>query len=273
MNEAALADIIQLVRAVARTEIMPRFRNLAAADINTKSGPLDLVTIADEQAEIHLTQAFNTLFPGCTVIGEEAATRNPALLTQIATTPLCLIVDPIDGTYNYASGLPLFGVIVAVVEAGRTVAAVIHDPVGDDTACAMAGQGAWLETPSGARTRLHVAPPVPPAQMSGSVSWRYMPEPARTTVCNRLPRLAAAWDYRCAAHQYRLTAAGHCHFSVYNRLLPWDHAAGVLLHQEAGGYAARLDGTAYTPTETEGGLICAPDRASYDALKATLFDL
>ena len=54
-----------------------------------------------------------------------------------------------------------------------------------------------------------------------------------------------------------MMAGGHCHYSVYNRLLPWDHAAGVLLHAEAGGYAARLDGSAYRADETEGGLICA----------------
>lgn len=85
-------------------------------------------------------------------------------------------------------------------------------------------------------------------------------------------RLGAAWDYRCAAHQYRLMAGGHCHYSVYNQLLPWDHAAGVLLHQEAGGCAAMLDGAPYAPAVVAGGMICAPDRASWDALREALFE-
>ena len=258
MIPAELEEVAQLVRAVARTEIMPRFRKLGAADISTKSGPLDLVTIADEQAEARLAIGLDRLFPGAIVVGEEAATREPRLLEAIAAAPLCFIVDPIDGTYNFASGLPLFGVMVAVTERGRTVGAVIHDPVGDDTAMALAGQGAWMQRPDGTSETLRVAAPVPVAAMSGSVSWRFMDEPVRTQVCTRLPLLAATWDYRCAAHQYRLMAAGHCHFTVFNRLLPWDHAAGVLLHHEAGGYTARLDGSPYTPTETTGGLICAP---------------
>lgn len=266
-----VADVVQLVRAVARSEIMPRFRNLRDGDVLTKSGPMDLVTVADEMAEQKIAEGLRALFPGCAIVGEEAVTRDPALLDQLAAAPLCFVIDPVDGTSNFAAGLPLFGVIVAVVQAGRTVAAVIHDPVGDDTAVAVAGQGAWMESPDGPRVRLHVSARAPAAEMSGSVSWRYMPEPRRSHVCARLPRVGAAWDHRCAAHQYRMMAAGHCDFSVYNRLLPWDHAAGVLLHQEAGGYTALLDGRAYAPAITQGGMICAPDRAAWDALRVALF--
>ena len=276
ITAAEVSEVVTLVRAVARSTIMPRFRNLGASDIATKSGPLDLVTIADEEAETRLGTGLTRLFQGCTqgctIVGEEAATRDPALLRLIRTAPRCFVIDPIDGTYNFAAGLPLFGVMVAVVEHGRTTAAVIHDPVGDDTAVALAGQGAWIESADLTRIQLHVAAPVPVSEMAGTVSWRYMPEPTRTEVCTRLPRLGAAWDYRCAAHQYRLLAAGHGHYAVYNRLLPWDHAAGVLLHHEAGGYAARLDGTQYDPADPEGGLICTPDRASWAALRAALFD-
>ncbi len=237
-SAAALAEVEQLVRAVARSEIMPRFRKLGAGDVMEKSGPMDLVTVADEAAEARLAAGLARLHPGCAVVGEEAATRDPSLLAQVGTAPLCFVLDPIDGTYNFASGLPLFGVMVAVVASGQTVGAIIHDPVGDDTAMALAGEGAWIATPDGRRTTMRVAPAAAPADMSGSISWRYMPEPRRSRVCARLPLVGSSWDYRCAAHQYRLMAAGHCHYSVYNRLLPWDHAAGVLLHQEAGGYVA-----------------------------------
>ena len=267
IDEAGLAEVVTLVRAIARAEIMPRFRNLGAADVSAKSGPLDLVTVADEAAERMLARGLQRLFPGCAVVGEEAATRDPALLAAITTAERCFVLDPIDGTSNFAAGLPLFGVIVAVVERGETVATVIHDPVGDDTATARRGEGAWMEAPDGTRTRLRVAAPVPLVQMTGTVSWRYMPEPLRSQVCARLPRVAAAWDYRCAAHQYRLQAAGHCHFAIYNRLLPWDHAAGGLLHVEAGGHCERFDGSAYGPTTFDGGLICAPDRELVDRLR------
>jgi len=267
-----LAHTVELVRAIARSTIMPRFRKLSADQVQMKSGPSDLVTIADEEAEVQMTHALTRLVPGCAVVGEEATTRDPASMAVLSTADLCFIVDPIDGTFNFAAGLPLFGVMVAVVEHGQTVAGIIHDPVGDDTAMALAGQGAWLRAADGSRSRLQVAAAAPISAMNGSLSWRYMAEPRRSRVCSRMPRLGGVWDYRCAAHQYRMLAAGHAHFSVYNRLLPWDHAAGVLLHQEAGGYTARLDGTPYTPLSEQGGLICAPDRATWLALRQTLFE-
>ena len=64
--------------------------------------------------------------------------------------------------------------------------------------------------------------------------------------------------------------AGHAHCLVFNRLYPWDHAPGWLLHREAGGFSARFDGSPYGPLATTGGLIVAPDRASWDALHAAL---
>ena len=267
-----LAEVVQLVRAVARSEIMPRFRHLAPGDIHAKTGPLDLVTAADEQAELRLAMGLGRLFPGCVVVGEEAASRDPALLGTIADADLCFLVDPVDGTANFYAGLPLFGTMIAAVRRGVVLGAVIHDPVGDDTAVAVAGQGAWLESASGDRTALRVTAPVPLAVMAGSLSWKYMPEPLQSRVCRNLPRLGAAWDYRCAAHQYRMLAAGHCHFSIYHRLMPWDHAAGWLLHREAGGWSARLDGTPYSLADTTGGLICAPNEASWRALRSALFD-
>ncbi len=250
---------------------MPRFRHLGPGDVQAKSGPLDLVTVADEAAEAELTRALAVRFPGALVVGEEATARDPSLPDAIGGAALCFIVDPIDGTANFCAGLPLFGTMVAVTEGGRTVASVIHDPVGDDTAVALAGEGAWLEAADGRSERLQVCPPVPVAEMAGALSWRFLPEPRRSAVCARLSRLAGAWDYRCAAHHYRMVAAGHAHFVSFHRLLPWDHAAGVLLHQEAGGYAARLDGSPYSAAHRDGGLICAPDQASWTALREALF--
>ncbi len=271
MNRDELNELVQLVRAVARAEIMPRFRRLAPGEVQVKTGPLDLVTVADEAAEAALVQGVLARHPEAVTVGEEGTSRDPSLPDRIADAPLCFIIDPVDGTSNFAAGLPLFGTMVAVTRHGETVAAVIHDPVGDDTAVALKGEGAWMEGRDGGTTALRVAAPAPLGEMAGSLSWRFMPEPTRWRVCSRLPRLAGAWDYRCAAHQYRLAAAGFAHFNVFHRLMPWDHAAGVLLHTEAGGYTAKLDGAPYSPASAEGGLINAPDRASWQALHDGLF--
>jgi len=106
--------------------------------------------------------------------------------------------------------------------------------------------------------------------MTGNVAWRFLPEPYRTTVCMNQQRLGGVWDYRCAAHAYRMTCAGHGHLLLFSRLMPWDHAPGWLLHREAGGYSARFNGSPYTPLPTDGGLICAPDRDSWRAARQAL---
>ncbi|GLR65802.1 inositol monophosphatase [Acidocella aquatica] len=265
-----IEEVIRLLREVSRTEIMPRFKHLVEGDVRTKSGPLDPVTVADEAAERALDAGLRALFPGDDVLGEEAASADESLLGRLARPGRVWIIDPIDGTANFAAELPLFGVMAALVEEDRILAGFIHDPVSDDTAVATLGGGAWMVAADGARRRLRVAAPVPVARMTGSMSWRYMEEPLRSHVLHRLDRMAAVTDYRCAAHQYRMLAAGHCHAQMFRKLLPWDHAAGFLLHQEAGGYGRRFDGSAYTPSVTGGGLLLTPDAASWKELAEAL---
>jgi fructose-1,6-bisphosphatase/inositol monophosphatase family enzyme len=265
MTDQDINAVIALLREVAQTEIMPRFRKLGLDDVRSKSGPLDPVTVADEAAERALTAGFKKLFPGDDVLGEEAVSADPDLLARLRAPGRVWVIDPIDGTANYAAELPLFGVMAALVEADKVLAGFIHDPLGNDTAVALAGGGAWMVAADGTRRRLQVSAPVPVEDMVGSLSWRYFTEPLRSHVLSRLDRLAAVTDYRCAAHQYRMLAAGHCHVQMFRKLMPWDHAAGVLLHQEAGGYGRHFDGSPYAPSNLYGGLLLAPDEASWDA--------
>lgn len=264
------AEVAALLREAARAEILPRFRRLDMGGVRTKTGPLDLVTDADEAAERVIAAGLAARFPGCLVVGEEAAAADPALLAGLGEADLAFVVDPVDGTANFAAGLPLFGTMAAAVVRGEVAAAWIHDPIGDDTAMALRGEGAWIEDRTGRRCDLRVAAPVPVERMVGAIAWGWMPEPLKSRVTSRLPRLAATVGYRCAAHEYRLAAGGHVHLLVYNRLMPWDHAPGWLLHREAGGYSARFDGSAYSPLRHGGGLICAPDEGSWLAAREAL---
>nr|WP_221246622.1 inositol monophosphatase family protein [Acidocella aromatica] len=259
-----------MLREVSRREILPRFKRLGRGDVRDKSGPLDPVTVADEAAERALNAGLKALFPGDDVIGEEAVSEGTAQLERLAEPGRVWVVDPIDGTANFAAELPLFGVMAALVEEDQVKAGFIFDPISDDCAVALAGQGAWLEAADGSRRRLRVAEPAPVEQMFGSMSWRYMEEPLRAHVLHRLDRLAAVTDYRCAAHQYRMLSAGHCHVQMFRKLMPWDHAAGWLLHSEAGGYSRHFDGSNYRPSHTGGGLLLAPDAPSWEALAEAL---
>jgi fructose-1,6-bisphosphatase/inositol monophosphatase family enzyme len=265
-----LGQLAAILRAGARSEIMPRFRRLAPGAVRQKTGPLDLVTEADVAAETVMAAAMEKAFPGVLVVGEEAAASDPALIGRLAAAPMAITLDPIDGTANYAAGVPLFGVMAAVVEHGVTTACVVLDPVVDSYAAARLGDGAAEHAADGSVLDLRVAAPVPLARMTGMVSWRFLPRAQRDFALANLHRLATVWDHRCAAHEYRILVSGHGHFVLFNRLMPWDHLPGVLLHSEAGGYAAKFDGTAYVAGETAGGLICSADRASWEALRDAL---
>ncbi|MGO4705612.1 inositol monophosphatase family protein [Microvirga sp. 2MCAF38] len=262
--------IAEILRRAAHAEILPRFRNLAADAIRYKSSVRDLVTDADEAAERVIEAEILKLFPNAIVVGEEATARDPSLPRKLDDAALAFIVDPVDGTKNFSSGLPLFGSMVAVAVKGEAVAGIIHDPIGGDWAIAVKGEGAWIEHADHRRTALRVSAPVPVSEMEGCVSWAYMSEPLRSVFPARLPRVAIAMNYRCAAHEYRMAASGHCHFLLYSKIMPWDHAAGLLLYREAGGYSAHFDGSPYRLTNLDGGLLCAPDVASWEALKESL---
>lgn len=265
-------DVATILRDATRAEILPRFRRLTVGAIRTKSSPIDLVTDADEAAERQITRELLARFAGCVVVGEEAQAADPRLLDKLADAELAFVVDPVDGTANFAAGVPLFGCMAAAVVKGEVVASWIHDPLGDDTAVALRGEGAWIEHPEHGRTDLRVAAAVPLEQMTGAVSWTWMTEPLRSRITARLSRLSSGVQFRCAAHEYRLIASGGAHFTIYNKLMPWDHLPGWLLHREAGGYSARFDGSDYLPTHVGGGLLAAPNRASWEAIKATLLE-
>jgi fructose-1,6-bisphosphatase/inositol monophosphatase family enzyme len=264
--------VASILREAAEAEILPRFRNLTEGQVRHKSSVRDLVTDADEAAEERIEAALRERFPGCVIVGEEATERDAMLLGKIADADLAFIVDPVDGTKNFSSGLPLFGTMAAVTVRGEVVAGIIHDPIDGDWAIAVKGEGAWVERQDAGRTPLRVSQPVPLAEMEGCISWYHLAEPLRSRVPARMPCVASVASYRCAAHEYRTVASGHCHFVFYAKLMPWDHAAGWLLHQEAGGYSARFDGSAYKPTHVDGGLICATDEGSWHALREALLN-
>ncbi|BBK37276.1 inositol monophosphatase [Allostella sp. ATCC 35155] len=259
-----MARVAQIIREVAAAEIVPRFRTLAVDDIREKK-PGDLVTIADEATERALEARLGDLMPGSVVVGEEAVARDAAILGRITEAAPAWIVDPVDGTANFAAGLPLFAVMVSLAHGGETRASWIHDPLTGVTVTAERGAGAWLDG-----RRLAVAPAHDPASMSGAVSFRYGKRPLIRKIAGRTERVGSVFQLRCAGQEYLALARAQSHFSLYHRLMPWDHAAGQLIHREAGGYSARLDGSDYRPFHVDGGLLLAPDRDSWEAIHRVL---
>src|SRR5689334_15426696 len=104
----------EILAQAARAELMPRFGRLSAGQVRAKSSRFDIVTDADEAAELAITTALTAAYSNAVVVGEEAASRNPSLLGAIGTADLAFVLDPLDGTKNFAAGVPLFGVMAAV---------------------------------------------------------------------------------------------------------------------------------------------------------------
>lgn len=256
-----------LLSTAAEAEIRPRFRALADGEVRTKTSAIDLVTEADEAAERFIKAGMEAVLPGALFIGEESVAAEPALLAKLAEADLAVVVDPIDGTFNFAAGVPLFGVMAAVVAGGETIAGVIYDPMGDDFVLAEKGAGAWQTGGNRPAVRLKAAEPVGLAEMTGMASTGFLPAEMRSRVMANLAKVAFCSNYRCAAHEYRTFAAGHLHYLMYNKLMPWDHLAGTLISQEAGAFVARHDGTPYEPRHVEGGLLVAPDRDSWEMFR------
>lgn len=261
-----------ILREAARREVMPRFRRLAAGDVRAKQDPGDLVTEADEAAERFICAELAKAFPGAALIGEEAVSKDPTLLGKLSEADLAFVIDPIDGTLNYASDLSLFAVMAAVIVRGEIVAAAIHDPVAEDSAMALRGEGAWLGHADGTSRDLRVAPSVAPHLMNGMASWQYFPEPLRGTLPGRFPAFLEVGSLRCCGQEYRLAAAGRLQFLLYGVLNPWDHAPGTLLYSEAGGHVRLLDGRVYSPAERPAGLLCTPDEESWQSIRSILLD-
>ncbi|TPL81991.1 inositol monophosphatase [Mesorhizobium sp. B2-3-13] len=270
-DDTAIDWLAGILAEAAQAEIMPRFRRLGDGDIRQKTSAADLVTEADVNAERLITARLRERYPSAMMVGEEACSENPALLDGLGDAELAFTIDPVDGTFNFASGVPLFGVMLAVVVRGETVAGIIHDPVGKDWLIAARGAGSHIRHAHGSLEKVHVATPVPISQMTGAVSWQYLDEPERSRLARNQTKALSQFAYRCAAHEYRLLASGHAHFVVYNKLMPWDHLPGVLIHQEAGGHAARIDGSAYLPSHVDGGLLVAPDQDSWQELRRELW--
>ncbi len=260
--------VTQIIRETASTLITPRFRMLNDEQVREKA-PGDLVTIADVEAEKHLEAKLTALIPGSLVVGEEEAEDFPSVLDRLKRDAPVWVLDPLDGTRNFAKGRVPFAVIVAYCQGGETLMGWIHDPLADETVWAAKGKGCWF---GDTRLVLGKAPPI--NQMKGSLSGR---------VAKRLETVAGAPKdinrVGCVGRDYMDLALGHLHFARYAFLLkPWDHAAGVLMHKEAGG-ASRLikAGRDYhpdlTPKEAEKAdeiLMLAPDIESLEALSKML---
>ena len=261
--------VARLIEEAAAVEILPRFRRLPAGGVREKA-PGDIVTIADEAVEAWLTPRLTDLLPGSIVLGEEAASADASILNRLFDDQPVWIIDPIDGTTNFAEGRPAFAVMAALVHRGELIAGWIHDPNAARTASAAAGEGAWLD---GKRLVVSAAPEATEAMSGVLLAGYFGNRELGRRIDSRRGRVRTLRSLRSAGLEYLRLASGEMHFSLFTKLMPWDHAPGVILHREAGGHAAYLEGGPYEPAAIQrSGLLLAPDSDSWHRLHRKLFE-
>lgn len=272
--DSLLPAVETLLRQVAEQEIMSRFGQLSEGDVRHKGKQGDLVTVADLEAENRIRAGLLRLLPDSTVVGEEGCFNTPELLEKLKDTGPVWVVDPVDGTRNFARSKPIFAVMVALIENGQTLMGWILDPISGTCATVEKGRGAFV---SGQKMTMRN----PSSQagglesLMGSVGERVQNKivARQTSGVTGLPRHYVR--YHCVGREYMDLALGKIHFALYGgKMMPWDHAAGALLVTEAGGFARTIgDKNPYSSIHHGHGerLLIAPDEATFDAL-CPLFD-
>ncbi|WP_282792578.1 inositol monophosphatase family protein [Streptomyces sp. CC224B] len=239
------ADVERVVREAAAAEITPRFRQLADGDVVQKSGPHDLVTVADRRAEEHLTRELTALLPGSVVVGEEAVHADPASYDAIAGGAPVWIVDPVDGTRQFVHGDPGFCTLVALALDGVVLASWTYAPALDTFAVAVRGRGATL---NGARLE-RAGAPAPGRPLTVATSHPdFTTEDQKRSLLGLHAEGLAPRPCGSAGLEYLAVARGELDAIAFTWELAWDHAAGLLLVEEAGGAHLTRDGVPFALT-------------------------
>lgn len=250
-------EVTDLLEQVAEQYISPRFRALAEGEIHEKN-PGDLVTVADREAEVAITEVLSGAYPEAIILGEEATAADPSLIARFGQVEHGFTIDPVDGTKNFVHGSPDHAVMVAELRDGQTVRSWIHQPQHGRSYAAELGAGAYR---NGERLRRPALLDVDPAALRG----RTPLSAHRGRQHGPIPALEMSWV--CCGVDYPNLIEGEADFLLYRRSLPWDHAPGTLLLTEAGGVVTDWRAQPYQPSLADGhGLISAGDQATWDAV-------
>ncbi|MFZ2959886.1 MAG: inositol monophosphatase family protein [Candidatus Ozemobacteraceae bacterium] len=220
------------IAELAGNLLRKRFRE--PHDVSFK-GAVDLVTEVDLASEALIRDELSRSFPGELMLGEEGGGAAP-------DAPRVWVVDPLDGTTNYAHGLPIFSVSIALVENGQPCVGAVCQPILHETFVAFKGGGAFLNgSPIKVSDR---------ERLDRSLAVTGFPYDIANTIDRVLPRLRSMLQASrgvrrlgSAAMDLCYTAAGifDCFWEI--NLKPWDIAAGILLVQEAGGTVTDWSGS------------------------------
>ena len=232
-----LPRLADLVRQCAREHILSR----AADPQGRRKADGSWVTDADLAMQDALRAALTALWPGVPLLGEEmSAEEQNALMRAEAAAPDgpgLWVLDPLDGTSNFAAGVPAFGPSLAWIQGGKVRLGVVHDVMRDETFTAALGAGAWLD---GAPLRC----PRPSRALRsaiGCIDFKRLPHELAARLATR-PPYASQRALGSVALEWCWVAAGRFQVYLHGAQGLWDYAAGCLILAEAGGSSSTLAG-------------------------------
>jgi myo-inositol-1(or 4)-monophosphatase len=226
-----LRRVCNLVKAAATEELLARFERVRAV----RKADGSVITAADLAMQGRLQRELAAIWPAFELLGEEMTGAEQAALVGAPGRGLwCL--DPLDGTGNFAAGIPFFAVSLALIENGSVQAAVVFDPVRNECFSALRGQGAWLD---GEPLTTPPSPAVPGDAMA-IVDLKRLPAPLVRSVAHRAPYRSQR-SFGSVALDWCWLACGRCQLYLHGGQKLWDYAAGQLILAEAGGAGGLLD--------------------------------
>ncbi len=227
-----LKKVCEIVIEGAKQELLPRFRNIGR-DIKHDGS---VVTEADTALQQRLQRDLADRWPQYPLLGEEMLEQEQQRLrSQHAAGLWCL--DPLDGTTNFASGIPFFAVSLALLEDGVPVLGVVYDPLRDECFAARQGKGAWLND-----VPLTIKPRQTPLNRSVAVvDFKRLTAPLAGRLAQQPPYLSQR-NFGCVVLEWCWLAAGRFDVYLHGGQKQWDYAAGSLILAETGGHALTLQG-------------------------------
>jgi len=226
-----IEQLQELVRTAAKEELLPRFTHVG----HDYKADGSLITEADLAIQQRLADQLARQWPEIGFLGEEMAEQEQTSLLESGQPLWCL--DPLDGTRNFAGGVPYFSVSLALLEGGGVSLGIVYDPIRDECFAAEKGKGATL---NGKPLRVPESG-VTLAQCTSLVDFKRLPKPLAGRLATESP-YASQRSFGSVALDWCWLAAGRCQVYLHGKQNIWDYAAGNLVFLEAGGYSTTLEG-------------------------------
>jgi len=251
-----------IIRQVAKEEILPRF-NRVGYEVKDDGS---LLTEADLSADKRICNELADLYPDIAFLSEEMEESEQEELLKASEKLWCL--DPLDGTSNFAAGIPLFATSLALFVKGEVQIGITYDPIRDEMFSAVKGKGAWLNGeplrchPSGFALNKTIAI-VDFKRLKPALVQRLLTDAPYKSQRN-LGSCVLEWAWM---------AENRGHLYLHGGMKLWDLAAGTLILDEAGGYSCTLENEdVFRPAMKPRSVLISPDKALFEAWKLFLID-